>query len=346
VSDKTEAPTPRRLRKAREEGDSGVSGYAAQAVAFVVAVALAPAAFRALALHAADDFRIAFARAGHPETVARFDGRELAASVLTLTLPLLVAAGTAGALGYLVQTGGIVSTGRLALNFERLNPLVGIRGLVSRTRLFALARALGAAILVGWLGYRSLSEHLIDLARTTGRLRMVPFVVSEAAGTLCWRVALVGLALGVVDLVVTRSAWMDRLKMTKNEVRREHRDAEGDPQTKAARARAYQELLAQATVANVRLASVVVVNPTHLACALRYDEKEGDAAPVVVASGEGDLAARIIQAAREAAVPVLRDVPLARALIELEVGTAIPEELYEAVAEILREAWEDLGGVR
>ncbi len=341
MSDKTEAPTPRRLRKAREEGDSGISGYVAQAVAFVVAVGLAPAALRALASYAADDFRLTFARSAHPEIVVRFDGRELAASVLTLTLPLLAAAGAAGAVVYLVQTGGILTAQRLAPNFARLDPIAGFRGLVSRTRLFALARALGAATLVGWLGYRALAEHLTDLARTAGRLRAVPFVVSEAAGTLCWRVALVGLALGVVDLVVTRSAWTNRHKMTKNEVRREHRDAEGDPQVKAARGRAYQELLAQATVANVRLASVVVVNPTHLACALRYDEKEGDAAPVVLASGEGDLAARIIQAAREAAVPVVRDVPLARALVELEVGAAIPEELYEAVAEILREAWEE-----
>lgn len=345
MSDKTEAPTPRRLRKAREEGDSGVSGYAAQAVAFVVAVGLAPPALRALATHAADDLRAAIARSAHPDAVARFDGRDLAAAVLSLTLPLLVVAAAAGAVVHIAQTGGIVATRRLAPNFGRLSLVAGMRGLVSRTRIFALARALVAGAVVGWLGYRALAEHLGDLARAAGRLRVVPLVVSEAAGTLCWRAALFGLALGVVDLVVTRGAWMERLKMSKSEVRREHRDAEGDPQVKAARGRAYQELLAQATIANVRLASVVVVNPTHLACALRYDEKEGDLAPVVVASGEGDLAARILQAARDAAVPVVRDVPLARALVELEVGVAIPEELYEAVAEILREAWEEAGSV-
>jgi flagellar biosynthesis protein FlhB len=86
---------------------------------------------------------------------------------------------------------------------------------------------------------------------------------------------------------------------------------------------------------------VVVVNPTHLACALRYDEKGGDDAPVIVASGEGELAARIARAAAEWGIPVVRDVPLARALVELEIGTAIPEALYEAVAEILRALHED-----
>ena len=96
-------------------------------------------------------------------------------------------------------------------------------------------------------------------------------------------------------------------------------------------------MLASATVGNVKNATVVVVNPTHFATALKYDEKDGDEAPVVVATGEGDLAQRIISAARD--YPVLRDVPLARALTELQVGDAIPEALYEAVAEILREAW-------
>src|SRR5277367_5759118 len=97
-----------------------------------------------------------------------------------------------------------------------------------------------------------------------------------------------------------------------DEVKREHRESEGDPMIRAARHRAYQELLAQVAIANVRTATVVVVNPTHLACALRYDEKGGDEAPVVVASGEGELAQRIVAAAADWGIPVVRDVPLAR----------------------------------
>jgi flagellar biosynthesis protein FlhB len=148
-------------------------------------------------------------------------------------------------------------------------------------------------------------------------------------------------ALALVDLLITRTSWKKKLMMTKEEIKREHKESEGDPQMKAARERAHHELLASAAVGNVKNASVVIVNPTHIACALRYDEKEGDEAPVVVASGEGDLAERIVKAARDYGVPVLRDVPLARALIELEIGDQIPEALYEAVAEILREVWED-----
>ena len=339
MSDKTEEATPRRLRKAREEGDSGASAYAAQAVAFVVAVALVPSAVRALAAWASEGLRAAIAAAATPGA-ARFDPESLATAVVALTFPVLVAAGIAGAVAHVVQTGGTVASKRLTPKLERLNPFMGFRNFFSATRLFAVARALFAGVFVGWLAVRGLGDHLVDLARLGGRLSWVGPVVADIAGTLAWRAALVGLGLGVLDLVVTRGAWLRRLRMGKDEVKREHKDAEGDPQQKAARERAYHELLAQATVGNVRTASVVVVNPTHLACALRYDEKEGDEAPVVVASGEGELAQRIIAAAADWGIPVVRDVPLARALVELQPGEVIPEALYEAVAEVLRDLWE------
>jgi type III secretion protein U len=336
MSDKTEEATPRRLRKAREEGDSGASAYMAQAVAFLVVVALVPSTVRALAARASDDLRGALAQAANPSRTP-FDPTELATTVLSLVLPVLVAAGIASAVALLVQTGGVVATRRMTPRLDRLNPFAGVRALFSTTRLFAVARSLLAGVVIAWLAWRGLADHVVDLARLGGRPRWTGGLVAEVAGALAWRAALVGLALGAIDLVVTRGAWRRRLRMSKDEVRREHKEAEGDPQQKAARERAYQELLAQATIASVRTASVVVVNPTHLACALRYDEKEGDEAPVVVASGEGDLAQRIVRAAEEAGVPVVRDVPLARALVELQVGDVIPEALYEAVAEILRE---------
>jgi flagellar biosynthesis protein FlhB len=337
VSDKTEEATPRRLRKAREEGDSGASAYAAQAMAFVVAVALVPAAVRALAVRASQDLREAIAA---DPSAAHLEPTGLATRVVALALPVLVASGIAGAVAQLAQTGGVIASKRLGFRLERLNPLAGLRTLFSATRVFAVARALFAGAVVTWLAWRGLADHVVDLARLSGRVRWAGVLVAEVAGTLAWRAALLGLALGALDLVVTRAAWLRRLRMSKEEVRREHKEAEGDPQQKAARERAYHELLAQATVANVRTASVVVVNPTHLACALRYEEREGDEAPVVVASGEGDLAQRIVRAAEQWGIPVVRDVPLARALAELEVGGAIPEALYEAVAEILREIGE------
>jgi len=186
-----------------------------------------------------------------------------------------------------------------------------------------------------------LRAHALDLARLPGHEGYIGVVASEIARHIARDSALFGLAIGAVDLVVTRRAWWDRLRMSKDEIKREYKESEGDPQMKSARERAHHEMLASATVANVKNATVVIVNPTHIACALKYDEKDGDDAPVVVASGDGDLARRIVQAAHAYNVPVLRDVPLARALIELQVGETIPEALYEAVAEILQEAWKE-----
>jgi flagellar biosynthesis protein FlhB len=184
-------------------------------------------------------------------------------------------------------------------------------------------------------------DHAADFVSLAGRTSYVALLSSDVTLSLMKKVAAIGLALGLVDLLVTRTSWKKKLMMSKDDIKREHKESEGDPETKAARERARHEMLASAAIGNVKTASVVVVNPTHIACALRYDEKEGDEAPVVVASGEGDMAQRIMQAARDYGVPILRDVPLARALHELEIGDQIPEALYEAVAAILREAWDD-----
>jgi type III secretion protein U len=341
MTDKTEAPTARRLQKAREEGDSGVSGYASQSVAFVAAIVLVPLALSRLAAQSVEDLATAIGSAARPTAEVRFDGNALATDVMAFSGPLLLAAAVVSVVLYVVQTGGVFATKRLAFRLERIDPFRGFANLFSGARAFAVGRALVGCVVVAWLAYRGVADGLIDFGHLAGQPRWIPVLVSSVAGALGWRVALVGLVLGVADLVVSRRAWLTRLKMTKAEVRREHKEAEADPQLKAARVRAYGELVAQATIAGVKNASVVVVNPTHLACALRYDDKGGDDAPVVVANGEGDLAARIVRAAEEAGVPVVRDVPLARALVELEVGDAIPEALYEAVAEILREVWED-----
>ncbi len=347
MGEKTEDATPKRLQRAREEGDSGASAFAAQAVAFLVAVELVPAAVRSMASRVSDHLRAAIgsARDGAAavEAARAVDAGVITLEIVEIAFPLLLAVGLAGAVIHVVQTGGFIATKKLALKLDRLDPIAGLRGLVSTTRLFTVVRALGGAAVVAWLAHRALASHLMDLAHLSERASYVVPFAAQIAQNVARNAALFGVALGAVDLFVVRRSWMKRLRMAKEEVKREYKEAEGDPQIKAARERAHQEMLAAAAVGNVKKATVVVVNPTHLATALRYDEEQGDAAPVVVASGEGDLAARIVAAARDYAVPIVQDVPLARALAELQIGDAIPEALYEAVAEILRDAWEREG---
>ena len=347
MSEKTEEATPKRLRKAQEEGDSGQSAFASQSVAFLVAVSLVPGAAAMLVTRSADGLRAAIEHAADASPAATVDAAALAGDLVLLAVPVLLGAAIASAVTSAVQTGGFIATKKLTPKLERLNVIDGLGKLLSAARLFSVVRALALGAIVSYFAYRGLRAHVVDLARLSGRLGYVGRVAAEIARGVAMQAALAGLALGVVDLVVVRRGWQKRLRMTKEEVKREHKESDGDPQMKAARERARHEMMSAATVASVRTASVVVVNPTHLACALRYDEKQdgaGDAAPVVVATGEGELAQKIVQAAHAYGVPVLRDVPLARALIELQVGDQIPEALYEAVAEILREAWDESGG--
>lgn len=341
MSDKTEEATPKRLRKAQEEGDSPISAFATQAIAFLCAVAVAPAAAAALAEDTSAGLRAAIAHAADPSPSIAFDAAPVATSLVALVAPLLAAAAVASAVASAVQSGGVIATKRLAPKLERLDPIAGMKNLVSPTRLVAVLRALLFGAGVAHIAYAALRTHAADLARTPGDLRAAAALAATVALDVAKRAAILGLFLAVLDVLVTRRAWRKRLMMTKEEVKREHKESEGDPQLKAARERAHHEMLAAATIANVKQATVVVVNPVHIACALEYDEEKGDEAPRLVAAGQGELARRIVEAAHQYGIPVLRDVPLARALVELEVGEEIPEELYEAVAEILREAWEE-----
>jgi flagellar biosynthesis protein FlhB len=241
-----------------------------------------------------------------------------------------------------IQTGGVVSFKKIAPDLSRANPFTGIKNIFRAERLVSSLRSLVAALVVAWLGLAVVKAEFASLANSVGNTEAASFVGLGLAQTLVWVAALVGLALGALDLVVTRHGWLKRHRMSKDEVRREHRQAEGDPELKAARTRAHREALSGAALNAVRDATVVIVNPTHLATALRYDE-DSDSAPTVLSQGMGELAQNIVRAAHAYGVPVVRDVPVAQALQELETGDEIPEALYEAVAAILRDLSRDVG---
>jgi flagellar biosynthesis protein FlhB len=331
---KTEEPTPRRLRKAREEGDSPVSQALGQGAGLLVALFLVPLALGATAVRAADLYRAALTGL-EPERAPAL----LAIDVVTLSAPLLGAvAFVALALG-IVQTEGAMGTRRLAPDLTRLNPIEGLKNLFRLERVLSVLRALVAGGVVAWYAWTLLTSHAVDFAESSGNAYAAVPLIDALARKLGWAAAAVGLVLGLADLVIVRRAWRQRHRMSKDEVRREYRESEGDPELKAKRKRAHQEALAGSIVNAVKDATVVIVNPTHLACALRYVEAE-DGAPTLVAQGQGELARRIVEAAHAYGIPCVRDIPVARALAELEIGDEIPEALYEAVAEILREVFD------
>jgi flagellar biosynthesis protein FlhB len=334
LSDKTEEPTPRRLAKSREKGETWVSPATSQALAFLVAVLVAPAAVAATASQAAEMLK-AVLRTGATTAMAPADAVRI---LVGLVAPILAAALACSALVTVVQTGALFAPRRALPDLRRLDPIAGLSSLFSATRMWNVTRALLAALAVSWFAYRAFFRHARDLANAVGNFSASASISKTAALRLARDAAWVGIAFALVDMLVARRAFRAKLRMTKAEVKRELRESEGDPQLKAARQRAHHDMLTAATLSAVKDATVVIVNPEHLATALRYLEGQDDA-PTVVAAGEGELAQQIARAARDYGVPVVRDVPVARALRELEVGDTIPEALYEAVAEILREVW-------
>ncbi|MEM1416595.1 MAG: EscU/YscU/HrcU family type III secretion system export apparatus switch protein, partial [Myxococcota bacterium] len=260
---------------------------------------------------------------------------------LDAALPVVLAALGVGTLVAFLQVGPLLTAKPLAPKLERLDPIRGLRNLVGPRQLVELLKTLAKLAIVGAVLLVLLRESVRGLAGLSGRDAGAAL---EGTGALTLRLFVrvggVLLALGVADLFYQRWRHARDQRMSKDEVKRERKDAEGDPQARQARDRAYREIVEHDAVESVRKADVLVVNPTHLAVALRYDEETHDA-PEVVAKGADHVARRMIEAAEQEGVPVLRDVPLARALHALERGEEIPEALYDAVAVVLRAAWEE-----
>ncbi len=160
-------------------------------------------------------------------------------------------------------------------------------------------------------------------------------VVGDILWDFCTKIGGVFVAIAAFDAFYQRKRYMKDNMMSKYDVKQEYKQSEGDPHHKAERKRFHQEILNSASPSAVKGADVVVRNPDHIAVALKYDKDKEGAAPKIVAKGERMWAEKILDAARAYGIPVVRNVPLAQALNKLDVGEEIPEELYEAVAEVL-----------
>jgi type III secretion protein U len=348
VAEKTHEPTAKRLREARRKGDVARAPLVAGALGFAVALALLPGVVEQLgrllqSALARLDPALASGGGATDAIAPWWVARTLIALVTPFALGLV-----AVSVGAAIGVGGIpLATSRLAPDPSRLDALGGLRNVLDRQRAWGAARGLLVVAALAVVLGRAVLE-----AMRLGRLGAGDAAsVLAAAGHSARRVLVLALAIAavgaVLDAIVSLRLHRARLKMTREEVMREHKEGEGDPEVKRRREELHHELLAAEATNAVRGSTVVVINPTHLACALLYrggrdahGDADADEAPTLLAKGEGALAARMVEAARAYGVPVVRDVPVARALFELEHGTQIPEALYEAVAEVLRAAWE------
>jgi flagellar biosynthetic protein FlhB len=341
AQDRTLPATPRKIAKAREQGqvarsrDLGhFSAYFAAALGFM---ALAPDAMDWLSHWVATGLQFDHRAVANPQAMTEqlgLFGFRFALAVVPMGLLMAAVALAAG-----VASGGWNFTwSAMAPKFSKLDPLAGLGRMVSPAQFVQALKACALALVLG--GVAALFIHA-NLPRFMHTLALpLPQALSHAAGAVGAGVVLLLLALGafaLVDVPLQRHLWLKKLRMTHAEMKKEHKEVEGNSEVKAKMKVRMREMANRRMLAAVPKADLVVMNPSHFAVALKYDEATMSA-PRVVAKGADLMALRIRDAARDAKVPVLQAPPLARALFaHAEIDREIPAALFSAVAQVL--AW-------
>ena len=265
--------------------------------------------------------------------------RAAAAVGLGLVAPLVLVALCIGAGAVLLQTGFLIHTKALMPDFARISPGRGLARLLGTSTLIDAGKALLKLAVVGWAGWAAAAQlwPLIAAAGAGSAAGLVAGVRQMLAVLVVPMLGAQG-ALALLDVVRVRLKYGHDLRMSREEMKQEARESDGDPHVKARIRQIRQQRAKRRMIVAVAKATVVITNPTHYAIALVYDRGKGGA-PRVVAKGEDDMAARIRMAASKHAVPLVANPPLARALYPVALDAEIPAAHFQAVAEIIAYVW-------
>jgi len=338
MADKTEAPTPHRLHEAREEGQIVRSQELNTAVIILVSVILLRGPGKQLAIAFKDVMTTSIVDLPHTDlsvewlrqTAFAFGGKILPSFAFLLVGLML--AGVAITMG---QTQFLWAGKKIGFDFKRLNPLEGLKRIFSTRGLIELLRSLLKLGWVSWVAYSFLRAHYYELfSFTQYDLGTAITTFIDLSFSLILRIGGMYLILAVADYAYQRWDLYKNLRMSKEDIKEENKRSEGDPMLKS-RVRSMQRQMARGRMmANVPKATVVITNPTHLAVAIEY--QEGMKAPKLLAKGPFRVAERIVKLARENHIPVIQNIPLARAIYKtIEIGQEISPDLYLAMAEVL-----------
>jgi flagellar biosynthesis protein FlhB len=340
--ERTESATPRRLQKLREEGRVARSPELASAIGLLAGCVILQmlaggASARIVQLFTGNFTQVAtIGPARDPDVAWMQQVVGLAGQAWLLSvLPLMLALPALG-VGIGMAQGVVFST-KAMFRFSNINPLTGTKRLFSPQSLVGLLRSLLKVVFVSLMTWRALDQTFRELPSIDGSTdphAMAAFI-AQAMLSVSLPAAEVLLGLAVADYAYQRWTFTRSARMSKQEVKEENKQQDGDPLVKGQiRARQRKMATARRQMNDVPKATVVVTNPTHIAVALQY--KRGMGSPRVVAIGADLIAERIKKIAREAGVPCVENVPLARGLFRsVQVGDEIPVELYQAVAEVL-----------
>lgn len=326
--EKTEQPTPKRLRKAREEGRVARSMDLTSAfVLIALFLILLNMDWSVILTFFNQQFlfkKELFSSLKNTHSIAL-------KLILKVILPVFIIGIIVGAL----QTGGIISLKTIKPDGSKLNPLERLKQIFSKRTVFEFFKMIIKLIFIVLLfifSIISLTKIFYYIQYTD--IKLIPQIIKNVSIDFIKPLLIFIIVVGIIDYFYQRRSLIRELMMTKEEVKEEFKQDEGNPEIKGRRRQLHQEIAMHSLREAVQKASFVVINPEHIAVAVRYNEKE-DNAPRVISKGFNKMAIEIIRIARENHIPVMRNISLAHALYNTNEGEEIPEELYNTVAEIL-----------
>ncbi|MBS1196653.1 MAG: EscU/YscU/HrcU family type secretion system export apparatus switch protein [Proteobacteria bacterium] len=338
MSEKTEQPSSKKLRQAREDGQVAHSKDFTQTVIILALFGYLLSNSEALVKSLAELMLLPLDVINMPfEDAANVLITKLATQAVWIMLPFMLIIIGLGMFVEMLQTGMLFSVKALMPSAKKLNFINNLKNIFAIKNVIEVLKSILKISILASLIYSILSDSLPTIVTIPqAELPGIGITVGILLKSLIVKIALAYAIIAAADFAYQRYQYTKGLMMSKDEVKQEYKEMEGNPEVKQQRKHLHQEMMQQNAVSRTRKASVVVTNPTHLAIAILY-EKETTPLPVVVAKGEGLLAERMIKAAREEGIPILQNIPLAHSLMDTaEIDQYIPSELIEPVAEVLR----------
>ncbi len=339
AAERTEQPTPRRLSKAREKGQvphSQELESAAVLIVLVIALALfAPKLMQWLTTQMRQGLSCQTTVFADSGAFTNFINTKIIDFILAIC-PIFAILVTGTVLANMAVGGPNFATGALTFKWNEISPASGMKNLVNSRSFVHLFISIIKLFFVGIIVWTYLQDKLDIFAtlRWVWSTEILAAIAKIIMGLMI-RICIALLVIGIADTIYQKWKYIDGLKMTRQEVKQEHKDMEGSPEVKSRIRRIQLQMAMKRMLQEVPKASVILVNPTHVAVALRYEAKTMES-PVVVAKGADHLAEKIREIARAYGVPIIRRPELARALYStVEPGNPIPENLYVAVAQVL-----------
>ncbi len=339
AAEKTEQPTPRRLGKAHQKGQTPQSQDLSAAVTLIVLllvlVLVAPGFLEWCRSKIESSTSVQAGVFVNSQTfLAYMNARIIEAAIVTL--PILASITAAGILAGLVVGGATFAPGAVQFKWNAINPASVVQQLFSKRSLVRLLSSIAKLLFVSLI----VCIYLRDKLETLATLRWawsagIITAIAKIVFGLGIRVGLAVLVIGIADALYQKWQHIEDLKMTRQEVKQERKDTEGSPEIKSRIRRIQLEMSLRRLMQDVPKANVILVNPTHVAVALRYDAKTMDA-PILLGKGADHLAQKIIKIAQSYGIPIVRRPEVARAIYaSVQPGQAIPEAFYVAIAEVL-----------